>query len=430
MAKPLNQAGLAQRRNFRLSPLEMLIVALIILGVLYLMTIWVNSLLNQGSTAKEVQSAPVPLAQLEQAIIATEKAAAKMISLEKAQEQSRAEVQDLKKSLSSGSGNKALALRVSSLEKKLAGAKAAARGESKAESALAAKIAELEKAAANNGKLAARVQELEKLAANEARLEKSLQALDKRLAANEGLPEKMASLEKQLARADKLAARIQALEQKPAGNPALAEKVRELEKRPAADPETEARLKTLEKSINSGGGHENRLRNLESGLVGLAQERGDVSRRLDRMEKSMAQMQRSPGSASGQLPAPALPADSTDELARKRIAALTREVGELKAELEKLKAAPPRPAPAKPAKPAASAAPEPPRPQPEKPKAMAAPEPAPGQTKLFHYKVRRGDTLYGLARKYQVKISDLRRWNPKLQGRKYLWVGESLILYR
>ena len=471
MAKTLNQAGMAQRRNFRLSPLEMLIVALIILGVLYLMTIWVNSLLNQGSAGREVQSAPVPLAQMEQVLIASEKTAAKLISLEKALEQSRGEVAELKKALSSGSGNKALAVRVSKLEKGLGGKKSApGAGAPKADPALAAKIRELEKVTAQSAKLAARVKELEKLADNEVRMEKSLRALDKRLAANEGLPEKVASLEKHLARSDKLEARLLALdkrlaaneglpekvaslekhlalsdklearllklEKKPAADPALADKVRELEKRPAANPETEARLKVLEKYMNSGEGNEHRLRNLESGLVGLAQERGDVSRRLDRMERAVASLQR--GKSSGAVTAPPIspPLENlADEQARKRLSSLSREVAELKAALAKLQAAPAketqpakiaRPAHPKPAAPRAEAPA-----QPQQPKASAEKKAEPAaRAKLIRHKVRRGDTLYGLARKYKVKVTDLRRWNPKLKGRKYLWVGESLILYQ
>ena len=159
----MNQANPAQRRNFRLSPLEMLIVALIILGVLYLMTIWVNSLLNQGSGSRDVQSAPVPLAQMEQVLIASEKASTKLISMEKALEQARKEVAELKKDLAKGSGNKALAIRVSSLEKKLAGSKAGPGGPPlKTDPILMAKVGELEKAVAQNTKLAARVRELEK----------------------------------------------------------------------------------------------------------------------------------------------------------------------------------------------------------------------------------------------------------------------------
>ena len=430
MAKTLNQTGAAQRRNFRLSPLEMLIVALIILGVLYLMTIWVNSLLGQGSQARETHSSPLPLAQMEQFLIASEKAAAKLSSLEKSLEQSRKEVADLKKSLASGSGNKALALRVSQMEKKLAGLKSAPAGNpAKADAALAAKVGALEKAVAQNSKASAKIKELEKTAAGEARLQQSLKDLDRRLAANEGLPEKVASLEKQMAVAGRLEARLKALEQKPAGNPELAQKVRDLEKRPAANPEDEARLKALEDNVKSLAKNESRLRNLESGLVGLAQERGDASRRLDRMERRLAALQQAKSPAAGQAPAiPQPPADAADELARERIRTLTRQVAELKAELEKIRTAKARPAPRPPAAPRAEAPPAPSRPTPKT--AAEPPKTEQTGTRLIRHVVRRGDTLYGISRKYKVKVSDLRRWNPQLVGRKYLWIGENLAVYK
>jgi LysM repeat protein len=51
------------------------------------------------------------------------------------------------------------------------------------------------------------------------------------------------------------------------------------------------------------------------------------------------------------------------------------------------------------------------------------------KTRLVTHTVRRGQTLYGLARRYGVKVADIRRWNPKLQNRKNLWINEDLIIY-
>ena len=55
-------------------------------------------------------------------------------------------------------------------------------------------------------------------------------------------------------------------------------------------------------------------------------------------------------------------------------------------------------------------------------------KPQPKTRRVVHT-VRRGQTLYGIARRYGVKASDIRRWNPKLQKRKNLWINEDLIIY-
>lgn len=55
-------------------------------------------------------------------------------------------------------------------------------------------------------------------------------------------------------------------------------------------------------------------------------------------------------------------------------------------------------------------------------------KPQPKTRRVIHT-VRRGQTLYGIARRYGVKASDIRRWNPKLQTRKNLWINEDLIIY-
>jgi membrane-bound lytic murein transglycosylase D len=48
--------------------------------------------------------------------------------------------------------------------------------------------------------------------------------------------------------------------------------------------------------------------------------------------------------------------------------------------------------------------------------------------RTVHYRVRSGDSLYRIAQKFSVSISDLRRWN-KLSGGKYLQPGQHLKLY-
>ena len=69
---------------------------------------------------------------------------------------------------------------------------------------------------------------------------------------------------------------------------------------------------------------------------------------------------------------------------------------------------------------------------------IAAPKPSEAQaqadsqsqagTRTVRYRVRRGDNLYGISRRYKAKIRQIREWNPKLKGRRYLYAGEILIL--
>ena len=48
--------------------------------------------------------------------------------------------------------------------------------------------------------------------------------------------------------------------------------------------------------------------------------------------------------------------------------------------------------------------------------------------RTIHYRVRSGDSLYRIAQKFSVSITDLRRWN-KLSKDKYLQPGQNLKLY-
>ncbi len=50
-------------------------------------------------------------------------------------------------------------------------------------------------------------------------------------------------------------------------------------------------------------------------------------------------------------------------------------------------------------------------------------------TQKVNYKVRRGDSLSGISRKFNVAINDLKKWNSKLQRQKYLQPGQRLTLY-
>jgi membrane-bound lytic murein transglycosylase D len=52
----------------------------------------------------------------------------------------------------------------------------------------------------------------------------------------------------------------------------------------------------------------------------------------------------------------------------------------------------------------------------------------PVQTQQVRYKVRRGDSLYAIARKFNVSIADLRRWND-LAKKTYLQPGQLLMVH-
>jgi len=43
--------------------------------------------------------------------------------------------------------------------------------------------------------------------------------------------------------------------------------------------------------------------------------------------------------------------------------------------------------------------------------------------------VRNGDSLALISDKFRVSINDLKQWNKKLKGRKYLQPGDRITLY-
>lgn len=48
----------------------------------------------------------------------------------------------------------------------------------------------------------------------------------------------------------------------------------------------------------------------------------------------------------------------------------------------------------------------------------------------YVYTVKRGDSLYTIARKYHTLVPNLLRWNPTLSRRKYIQPGEKMRIYR
>jgi LysM repeat protein len=70
---------------------------------------------------------------------------------------------------------------------------------------------------------------------------------------------------------------------------------------------------------------------------------------------------------------------------------------------------------------------EPEKPQ-AKPEPQAKPKPKPTKKKLT-YTVRRGDTLFTVAQRYKVRMSDLMKWNSIKKG-DVLKIGDKLTIYR
>ena len=48
--------------------------------------------------------------------------------------------------------------------------------------------------------------------------------------------------------------------------------------------------------------------------------------------------------------------------------------------------------------------------------------------KVIYYRVKKGDTLYYIARKFKVRVKDIKRWN-KLKY-SYVYPGQKLVIYK
>lgn len=306
----------SQRRNFRLSPLEMLIVALIVLGVLYLITLWVGSLVSTSSST--IVSAPgTASAELRQMAIETDK----------------------------------LTMRVAKLEHSLKG-----------------------------------------------------------LPGQSGVAPGVARLQKRLDRVERMVSGL-----------AKGKKVV-----PVVSPALEGRISALEKGRNRGGPDpklQKRLASLEARMSKLALAPDQMATkneviqvRLRRLEAAVRQ------GASSQAPPPA----GVSPRLEKRLQNLERKLAEA---ADRMRAPAPRPAPVQKAKPA--------------PVLRAAPQPKPSKRntiakakrkklKKIVHRVRPGQTLYGLARKYKVKSGDILKWNPVISEhrRQQLWIGQKVVIYR
>ncbi|KMY69018.1 hypothetical protein AAU61_05605 [Desulfocarbo indianensis] len=69
------------------------------------------------------------------------------------------------------------------------------------------------------------------------------------------------------------------------------------------------------------------------------------------------------------------------------------------------------------------------KPAPRAAEPQAKPEPARSERKKQTYTVRRGDTLFTVAQRYKVRMSDLMSWN-KIKKGDVLKVGDKLVIYK
>ncbi len=374
----------AGRRRFRLSLLELLLIGLILAVLVYLASLWLGREEVRDTAVPDQGPAPSALtssALLERALAASDKVQARLVSLEKELQALGRRVEALEKTLKAGGGkaakgDPALRRRLAALEKRL---KTLSRGKA---------------AAVDLTPLEARVLFLEKKVGDKPShktIDARLAALERRLARSGAVQAEEARLARRLDKLEQTAATRRELQ-------ALAKRLAQKEKSPpgAITPGPAPAALALQES---------RLQRLESGLrrmqVSLSRVRAPVpdpavEARLARLEKRL--------DALGRVQArpPGREADALAGLQR-RLAALEQRVRTL---ARSSRAA----AVSSPARPPAKA------------------KPAPKVHKLYH-KVRRGQTLYAIARRYGVKVSQIKDWNPKLKRRRHLWVGETLVIY-
>lgn len=499
-----NESG---RRSFKLSPLEMLILGLILVVVFYLISLWVTGAFE---APKQAEPAAAPTQLLDRALAATERAQARLLTIEK----KLAALEDqLDKTSSSpkGKGKKGaadakLASRLDALEKKVAAmgkASHAAQADAKADlTPLEARLLFLEKKVGEKPSEQSVDQRLKNL-------EERTREIGKEPAASAATAADLKKLGQRLDKLEARAAQIAKQQDKPVASPSdlkkLDERFAKLDQRveslakapakPAAQPgelkKIEQRLTALEKkAVSSGGGKatvpqdiDDRLRKLESTVKKVepseahaAASLADLETRLQTLERSTPKAGAAAGVAAASLAlmetrlhkieatlnhtseslrkvrAPVTDPELISRLERlekaggaaqkggenaqaaERARKLEKRLAELDkrlAELNKVQALTSRhlaqvmeeikePAPAP--------QPTPARDKPEKPPEKSAEKPPP-KTRLVKHTVRSGQTLFGIARRYNVKVADIRRWNPKLQSRKNLWINEDLIIY-
>ncbi len=336
----------ANRRNFKLSGLEMLIVALIVLGVIYLVSMWVGNAFAPEPEAV-APAAPAPL--MEKALVASEKAQAQLSSLVNDLGSMRKDIEELRARRASASPGQpaphsdGLDRRLDDLEKQVK----TLVSHKKEDKPLAALAQDLKA-------LAGRIEHLEKEQASKSQGSKTVSAP----AAD---PKILARLE----RLEQVQARLQATSPVPAA------------------PAPAAELSNLEQ----------RLAKLEQGMAQVAKAPApapaanisSLEQRLAKLEQGMAQVAKAQANtpAASPTPAPRAAAEASDSEAKRQPKVA------------------PRPAPSK---------------------------PQPDHRKVSH-KVKPGETMLGLARKYKVNMDDIVRWNAtQLGDRRQLLIGETIVI--
>lgn len=528
-----NESG---RRSFKLSPLEMLILGLILVVVFYLISLWVT-----GAFEAPKQAAPTaaPAQLLDRALAATERAQARQLTIEK----KLAALEDqLDKAGSSAKGkgknivvSPQLNSRLDALEKKVGAldkaSGAAQPGPQVDLTPLEARLVFLEKKVGEKPndesvdqrlkKLDQRLKQVSKAPAPSAAPSENMKKLDQRLSALEERTGKIgkaqdrpvatpADLNKLAQRLDKLEERnaqiakqqdkpvasandLKKLDERLANLGQRVERMAEAPAKPAAQPAAvknlEQRLAALEKKASSGGVSkisvpqdiDDRLRKLESTVKKVEPSEAHTSASLADLETRLQNLERSTpraGAAAGVAAASLalmetrlhkieVTLNQTSESLRKvrapvadpeligRLDRLEKSKGEAKrsddkaqdgrvrkmdkrlaevdkrlAELVKAQALTSRHLAqvmedVKDAPKARTST----RNEKTEKKPEGRAEKPPPKTRMITHTVRSGQTLFGLARRYGVKVGDLRRWNPKIQKRNNLWVNEDLIIY-
>lgn len=399
----------SRRRNFRLSPLELMIVALIALGVLYLITLWIGSLSGGGGASDQGRALGSP--ELKQALLAGEKMAVRLDEMDKT-------IAGLKNKLSSAttSGDAKLEQRLAKLEAMVNGLAKGKKVIPVADKKLSRRITTLENKQKELSRLEGRLGSLEQSQKNRAKLETKIAALEKGQKALTPLEDRLASLEQTQKNLAKLEPKLSALENAPKANPALASKMESLE----------ASVKRLSQSLQIAATRQDaiasRLGRMESArqkgqtsasgrVVQVTELNPELQHRLEGLEKRLAKLD-----------------EMQDQ--EKRLAALGNQVQALEKRLGVLAKAKRPPAAVAPPKAALTkTAPSPKKTSAiEKARAAASQRSQTPKKKVLH-KVRRGQTLYSIARRYKVTVNQIRSWNPKLSKRRYLWVDEKLVIY-
>ncbi|KMY68378.1 hypothetical protein AAU61_01425 [Desulfocarbo indianensis] len=476
------------RRSFKLSPLEMLILGLIAVVVFYLISLWITGAFEP---ARQATPAAAPAQLLDRALAATERAQARMLTIEKklaALDDRMDEIASQKTGDAKPGANPRLNQRLDALDKKVAAlgkggpapdlAPLEARvlslektiGDKPAKESLEQRLAGLETrldqvARAANAPSASPSQ-VDKITTRLAEAEQKLDKVAKAANAPAATPMQVEKLTSRLAgveqHLDKVARAANAPAKAPAELKEINDRLRALETRPMAAGQAPAkaavpqdlddRLRKLEKTLDKvepSEAHnaatladlETRMQNLERATPKAGAAAGVAAASLALMETRLQKFEATLQQTSESLRkvrAPVADPELNSRLERlekqsqvadrdakqgQRVNELDQRLGEIDkrlAALDKAQAITSRHLADMKEGVVPSSAP---------PRASAPEEKPPPKAKMLTHKVRRGQTLYGLARRYGVSVDDIRRWNPRLLNRKNLWVNEDLVIY-